>query len=743
MQAAEKIASEQEPEIKRGTCPICGMGCFTETQLRDGIPVKVKPDRASPHPADCPRAGQALDYHDHAERVNFPLKRVGGRGQGKWQRISWDQALEEIAGKLATVRDQDGPEAVAMLGGSFKGPGDAAAWRFANLFGTPNRMHLGKNCGEAEFLSEWAVYGEIGAPGMLPVAGVTKCAILWGVNPPASWSGHTLTMLQAARRQGTKLVVIDPRRTESAAIADIWVRLRPGTDGAFAYGMLNVIINEGLYDRDFVERWCIGFDELKALVQKYTPAKVAEITWVPAAQIVEVARLYATEKPGQLSFGLGVVELGKATLSAVLGKNFLRAITGNLDVRGGQVFDDHPELTCFREEMHWERLIHHPLRTRDNVSAHIWPVASVRAMQLYLEAMAKVNPLGPGSAAYMVYPAPTCVWSAIIDRDPYPIKALITQGTNTLVALANAKRIYQAFTSPNLEMHVVMDHWMTPGAQLADYVLPASDGLERPNLGGMWGFSNVYSAAPRTIEPRYERRDDYQLWRELGNRLGQQGEWPETLEGWFDQLLTPAGVSFAELAARDLPWLFPVPQAKRYEQKGFATFSGKVELKSSLLEKLGYNPLPAFEEPCWSPVSTPELAKDYPLVMTTGGSSPFYYRSQHKHLKKLRRQHPYAMLQIHPQTAQGLGIADGSAVYVETPLGRVRQQAQFADDLHPQVVHADGLWWYPEQSGTEPTLAGVWESNINVVIPDDPDHCDYAGDNHFRGLLCRVYPVER
>jgi thiosulfate reductase/polysulfide reductase chain A len=362
-------------------------------------------------------------------------------------------------------------------------------------------------------------------------------------------------------------------------------------------------------------------------------------------------------------------------------------------------------------------------------------------MKTYREAMGKVHPLGTGPASYMMYPAPTCVWSAIIDQDPYPIKAVITQATNTLAALANAKRIYQAFTSDNLELHVVMDHWMIPQANLADYVLPASDGLERPNLGGMWGFSNNYSAAARTIEPQYERHDDYQLWADLGNRLGQKGYWPERMEGWFDKLLEPAGTSFGDLAGRELPWLFPAPQSKRYEQVGFATFSGKVELKSSLLQKLGYNPLPDYEEPCWSPVSTPELAKEYPLVMTSGASSPFYYRSQHRQLKAMRKAHSYATLQIHPQTAKTLGIADGDPVWVETPLGRVRQKALFSDALHPEVVHADGLWWYPEQKGEEPTLAGIWESNINAIIPDDPDHCDFAGDNHFRGLLCRVYPA--
>jgi anaerobic selenocysteine-containing dehydrogenase len=719
------------------------LGCQVVVDLETGTPVKVKGDPASPQPASCARSGLALEYHDHPERVNFPLKRIGARGEGRWQQISWEHALDEIAETLCAIRDEHGPEAVQALGGSHKGPGDAAAWRWCNLWGTPNRMHQGKNCGEAEFLAEWAVYGNLSPVGLPPVEGVTQCCILWGANPPAGSGYIAWKPWVEAQKQGTKLVVVDPRRSESAEKADIWVRLRPGTDGALAYGMLNVIINEGLYDREFVDRWCLGFDELKSLVEKYTPEEVEAITWVPAAQIIEVARLYATSKPAQLTFGLGVVEQGKATLSAVLGKAFLRAVTGNLDVPGGQVFDDVPELTAHREEMHWESLIDHPLRTRDNVSAHLWPIASVRGLKLFREAMAKVHPKGPGPAAYMVYPAPTCVWSAILEEDPYPIKAIITQGTNTLVALPNARRIYQALKSDNLQLHVVMDHWMTPTAQLADYVLPASDGLERPNIGGMWGFGNPVSSAPRVVSPRYERRDDYQLWRELGNRLGQEGYWPDTLEGWFDKLLEPSKISFSELTSRDLPWLFHAPQSKRYEEKGFPTFSGKVELVSSILEKLGYDPMPDFEEPFWSPVSTPELAKEYPLVLTSGANSPFYYRSQHRHLKKMRQHHPCATLQIHPETAKGLGISDGDWAHVETPLGRVKQKAQLFEGVDPRVVHADGLWWYPEQPSNEPSLSGVWEGNINAILPDDFDHTDFAGDNHFRGLLCRVHRAEQ
>jgi anaerobic selenocysteine-containing dehydrogenase len=355
--------------------------------------------------------------------------------------------------------------------------------------------------------------------------------------------------------------------------------------------------------------------------------------------------------------------------------------------------------------------------------------------------MSKVHPEGIGPAVYMMCVAPSSLWTAIVDQKPYPVRALINQAGNPLVALGDSRRIHEALSSDNLELSVNMDHWMTPGGQLADYVLPATDGLERPLLGNMWGFSNTVEAGRRIVTPRYERRDDYQLWRELGNRLGQQGYWPETMEEWFDQMLEPSGITHDELAGRADPWLRGKPTYKRYETTGFATASGKVELASALMTSLGYPAIPEVEEPAWSPVRTPELAKDFPLVLTTGTALKWYYRSQQRHLAQMRKQHSYALVTLHPDTAVELGILEGAMVWVETPMGRVRQKAKFDATIHPRVVHADSHFWYPEQDAQEPSLYGVWESNINAILPDSVEHSDFAGDCYLRGLICRLSPV--
>jgi anaerobic selenocysteine-containing dehydrogenase len=728
-------------ETRRGTCPICGVGCFVETKLLDGKPISIKPDRTAGFPADCPRAGQAMDYHDHRERVNYPMKRLGKRGEGKWQQITWDQALDEIAQKMMELRDRHGPECVLTMGGSYKGAGDASCWRWSNLWGTPNILYQGKNCGEAELLSEWAVYGDQSAIGNAPVPGVTRCYVLWGVGGAMSLASQRKN-LKAFRDAGGKLIVVDPRRTDLAEMADIHLQLRPGSDGALAYGMLNVIIAEKLYDAEFVARWCSGFDALAEAVKPYTPERAARLTWLKPEQIAAAARMFAASKPAHIPFGLGAAELGRATTAAVFGKTYLRAITGNLDLEGGARFADPPSSTRFIEELHWDKLIDHPLRTRDNIGADRFPIASIRGLKAYRKAMEKVHPLGVGPTIYHVVVAPSAIPPAILEGKPYPIKAWILQGGNPQLSLGDSRKLHDALLSDNLELSVNMDHWMTPAGQLADYVLPATDGLERPLVNNMWGFGDSFTAAKRITDPSYERRDDYQLWRELGNRLGQQGYWPDTLEEWYDWVLEPTGTTHQMLSEQDVPWLMAQPQYRRYEARGgFATASGKVELSSDLLASLGYAPIPPVEEPAWSPEATPALAAEYPLVLTTGNSLKWYYRSQHKHLAKMRKQHPYAQVTLHPDTAAALGVAHDQMVWVETPMGKVRQVVRLDPGMHPRVVHADSHMWYPEREAEGDAHYGVWESNINAIIPDGEGYSDYAGDCYMRGLICKIWPV--
>ncbi len=733
------MTTESNTITKKGTCPVCGSFCHILAQIDDGKVVKVQPDSESMMGHLCIRGVNGVEYHDHPKRLNYPLKRTGSRGEAKWERISWEQAMDEIATKLDSIRDRYGPEAVLVLGGSPHGPGDPAAWKWCNLWGTPNFFHLGKNCGEAEFPAEVGMYGYDTIASWATFLNPEKTGVLviWGGNQsesqPRLWEGY-----KYSQSMGMKIIVVDPRPTACAKGADLWLQLRPGTDGALALGMLNVIINEDIYDKEFVEKWCLGFDELKALVQQYPPEKVSEITWVPAEKIIEAGRMYANASAAALTWGVANCQLGNnAGLSGVMGKCWLRSITGNLDREGGQVFTTPPNYTALLDEINWDSQINHPLRTRDNVSANRQPIGSVRALSLYREAMKNVHPEGWGAAQYFIYPSPHACWESILTEKPYPIKAVFDQATNTLCSIGDARHAYDAFKSDNLELHVSMDHFLTPTGALADYVLPATDAMEHPTITNLWGLTGSEFGREAVVEPMYERKDDYQLWADLGKRLGQAEHWPDTLEGWLDKLLARSNTTLKELA--QTPGYFPEKKYQKYEESGFATFSGKVELVPSVLQQLGYDPMAGYQEPPWSPISAPDLAKEYPLILISGSRVREFHHSSHRQLEKIRKRYPDPIMEINPEKAAELGIIEGDWAWVETPMGKVKQKVKLLEGMPAQVVHADGYWWFPEKEEAEPSLFGVWESNIDAIVPDEPGLSDYAGNSYFRGLLCKVY----
>jgi thiosulfate reductase/polysulfide reductase chain A len=343
------------------------------------------------------------------------------------------------------------------------------------------------------------------------------------------------------------------------------------------------------------------------------------------------------------------------------------------------------------------------------------------------------------------------VWRAILTEKPYPVKAMITWSSNPLINAANTKLVYKALKSPNLELHVVLEHFMTPTALLADYVLPAASKLEKPVCTTYEDFGPAFSCGERAINPLGERRSDYDFFRELAIRFGFGDYFPwKTEEELADYRLEPMGITFKQAATekyvvRSKFWTYDTINPKTGEPTGFPTPSGKIELSSTILQKLGYDPLPFYEEPPESPFSTPEVAKDYPLILTTGGRFRPMFHSENRHLGMgTREQHPEPLVQIHPDTARDLDIEDGDWVYIETRRGVITQKAQVTSDIHPKVVNAESHWWFPEQPAQEPWLHGLWQSNVNVLTMDDPDTCDQlSGGWCLRALLCRIYKAQK
>lgn len=579
--------------------------------------------------------------------------------------------------------------------------------------------------------------------GVSPKPGATKTIVIWGANPVHSWMTKWNACL-AAKELGAKIIVVDPRFTETASYADLWIQPRPATDGALGWGLLNIIINEDLYDHEFVEKWCLGFEEVKKMAQNYPPEKVSEITEIPVDKIIKFAHMYADGPTCQV-WGLASCHMGDgAGQVAVYTQNLLKAITGNIDREGGNPFTGpHEDGVDWYKGIAWDHLaatLDDP-KARENVTADKYPVCSKKSLKMFNDRVKKAwNGKGYGCSHYLMFPASRGIYDAIRYGTPYPIKALFIQTGDPLLTMAGAKGCYEAMKT--VDLLVGMDFFMTPSMALCDYVLPAASWLERPHLMLFWGLTNVAVATNQPMEPLYERKDDYYFWQQLAKRCNLPEEWPETLEGMYDLFLRPSGMTLAEMAAKPDNWLLPPEEYHRYEKNGFGTASGKCELVPSGLKELGYDPCPAYVEPPQSKYRTPELAKKYPYMLISGSRIRPYWHTSFRELKSLRWMHPYPVTEIHPETARKIGVANGDFVYVETPLGRIRQRVRIIEGIRPDVVHSEAYWYYPELPEEEPYLFGMWDSNINAIISDDYDMNDYAGDNPFRAVLCNVYKAD-
>lgn len=720
--------------VRKTACWFCYQNCGLLAYVKDGKILSIEGDLSHPisEGARCQRNYAWREFLDHSDRVNYPLKRSGQRGDNKWQRISWTQALDEISTKLEEIKEKHGAEAVASLGGTNR-TDDWARRRFFNLYGSPNISHIAPICGINAYVIESSIYGWVAEPDFTD----TKAIVAWGHNPAVSYLPEMRRILDAIE-SGAKLIVIDPRFTETASKADLWLQIRPGSDSALALAWLNVIIEEKLYDSDFIEKHTFGFEKLEEHVKKYTPRWAEKLTGIPVTKIIESARLYANSKPACFLWGVAGDHLGLASTPFVQTRAILRAITGNLDVPGGnKLSGPHPTFIT-DSELELNDMLPEAQRKKqigsDRFRLMAWPgyeILSAEAEKHWGKAM-------PTEWTCLAH-VPS-IWRTIIDSKPYRIGALLVVANNPLVAYANSNIVNQAYSSKNLELNVVMDFWITPSAALADYVLPAASWLERPLITTTFGTCNWFIASERAIEPLYERKTDFDFWRELGIRLGQEMHWPwKTLEEANQHRISSISNDTYENFVEKVRIHTGPYEYKQYLKKGFGTPTGKVELYSTVLERLGYDPLPSYIEPTESPFSTPVLAKQFPYILITGNFLP-YHHSEGRQIKLLRKTAPEPLVQLHPNAARKLGVKEGDWVYVETKRGKVKLRASLYEGINPRVVFVQKGWWFPEESGELPNLFGLWKSNINVCTDDDPDKCDKTcGSWIYRALLCKVY----
>ena len=729
--------------VNRALCRWCHSQCRGAVHSEGGRLKRIEEDKTDPRvdaifprTRGCPRLLGAKEYIYHSDRIRFPLKRKGERGENQWESISWDQALSEIADELKRIKEEHGAESLMITSGT----GRTTLWpriRFMNLFGSPNLVGQGTICYGPALTGTSAIMGwTLAHRTSLVIEPNCRSALLIGINPAQAY--HRLwKSVRDAKKRGVKIIVIDPRRTEVAELADKWLQLRPGTDVALLLSMINVIIEEDAYDKEFVENWCYGFDKLVERAKEYTLKKAAEITCVSAEEIKKTALMYAREKPGISVHGMGLEHL-ESQQEAIQARLILAAIVGNIDIPGGDYMGEPPDCVTGEELELSEKLS--PNQRMKQIGADLFKLLAWPGREIISEANKKLWGKESVLRAYAHYPS---VLRAMITGKPYPVKAGITTFSNPMLTQANTKIVFKAIKS--LDLYIVHDFWLTPSALLADYVLPAACWLERPQAEPVLADNRIIGGErvlPPVIPGEFEYRTDYEFFRGLGIRLGQEEYWPwKTDEEVADYRLKPLGMTFREFMDERDGIYFPPKQYMKYKKMGgFSTPTGKVELWSTVLERLGYDPLPSYCEPKESPISTPDLAKEYPLMLITGGRFQPYFHSEHRQIESIRKRRPEPRAQIHPLTARKLNIQEGDWVWIETKRGRVRQRCVYFDGINPQVVHAEHGWWFPELPGEEPWLGGVWESNINVVTDDDPHRCDpRSGGWPLKTSLCRVY----
>lgn len=694
----------------------CGVKLYVN---KDGVVEKVEGDENHPITQGrlCVRCLALTDTMYNPSRVLYPMKRdPKDRGKNKWERITYDEALDLIAEKVAEVKKEYGAEAITVLGGTGRQGGPMCGSYAHRMLGTPNACYTqsGYACyaprvaGTSYVLG--APYPEMdyagGLPGRYddPMYEIPEVAVVWGKEPlpsnPDGLFGHALIDVM---KRGTKLISVDPRVNWLATRAACHLQLRPGTDTALAMAMLHVIISEDLYDHDFVDRFCYGFDELAERVAEMPPEKAAEICGIDVEDIYKAARMYANAKNATLLWGLATdqkangVQMGHAILA-------LMAITGNIDIPGGQILVD----------------------AHDGIAEAV--VGGYGWAELGPELQSKIIGLQeyPAYVGIILNAQADMMLEAMETGEPYPIKMAYISSTNLLAGTcaAQPKRWHDAIAG--LDFNFCTDVWMTPTAMAcADVFVPLAAYPEHQAvvLNHYAGSPNVIGSVNKAVDVG-ETHSDFEFMYDLGRRC-----MPEAFSMYnnFDEFVEDfrlGNTVKVEELKKEVTRQRNVSYRK-YENghlrpdmiPGFNTPTGRVELYSTMFQKFGEDPLPYYEEPQYSPISTPELMEEYPFVLTTGARTYCYFHSEGKQVPYLREMNPDPLVEINTEDAKGLGVKDGDWVELENQFGKIVMKAKVTPIVKRGVVHAQHGFWFPEKDAEEPVLYDVWRSNINSLIP--------------------------
>jgi anaerobic selenocysteine-containing dehydrogenase len=686
-------------EIRPTICSICNPGshCGVDAYVKNGRIIKVKGSMEAHNTGTlCAKGAAGRQYVYHPDRLTTPLIRIGERGTGRFEPASWKDALSLISNRLNEIKTETGPESVIFYAGYPK-------WmrpflkRLTHSFGSPNYASESSTCHTAVKLAAILNYGEDASPEV----GRAKCLLVWSRNPFYSNPPRSRGLL-AARKKGLKIIEVGPLVTPLTHHADIHLRIRPGTSGALALALAHVIIEEGIYDRDFVKRWTLGFDEYRNLARGFALDAAEKITDVPAELIVRAARLFAGSKPAAVMTGASPTVHHTNGLQNQRAINALVGLTGNFDVPGGNhVFPSN------------YLYISNGVKTRDVefMQSRPWSEMAPRVGEDKHPVWCRFIP----EAHSMMAPF------QIRSQKPYPIRGMLAFGLNHRMWPGSdfARESFQ-----KLDFLVDVDLFMTDTAKLADVVLPACSSYERSELK-FYPEKRILWTRP-AIEPLGQSRSDAEIIFELAETLAPDDDLLRSgYEASVDWILKPSGFKVAELKKYPHGLVVDdvsIPPYRKYEKEGFKTPSGKMEFTSLVLADHGLDSLPVYREPVLSPVSTPEKAKDFPLILTTGARLPFFIHSRAYRIPRLRRIQPDPMADLNPADARKRDLSQGDWVLLSTGRGAIRVRANLTETVPPGVVNM---------------YHGRPEADVNTLI--DPDYRDpISGFPAFKSMLCEL-----
>lgn len=714
-------------ETNKAICGICPAGCWVEVDLDgEGRLAAVRRDPDSPLGAICPLGEHAPEIVYSEHRLRHPLRRKGPKGGFEFERIGWDRAYEILVERLQTIKSESGPEAAAIYTGrgsfelalcDFYQPAGVAVSSASSVlfpFGSPNTLGVGALC----YVSMAMIAPHVTMGGMFinMYSDIENAdlIVVWGANPATDCPPTDLERIVAARRRGAQVVVIDPRRTRTAKLAEAeWIPVRPGTDGALALGLCNVIIEEELFDEAFTREWTLGFEEFARYVQHFRPGEVERITGVPRETVHSLARRLARADGASPVMYTGL-EYSDSGVQAIRATLVLWALAGQLDTPGGRCFvmPDNQFPVPPREG-----LVANP-DVRNALGRERFPVYSAYRGESHAIALPR----------------------SVLEGRPYRVRGLIVLGGSIITAWPRPGVWRETLGA--LDFLACIDRQLTADCAYADLVLPATTMFE---IDSYMRYGPVFRLRRKVIEPVGEARNDFFILSELAARMGYGHLYPRNEEELQRRALVGSGFGLEEVRRAGGSVRVPgvMTEYRKWEKgllradgrPGFDTPSGKLEIASTILEEHGYDPLPVYTEPAEGPLSRPDLIERFPLVFNSGARVTTDFRSQHHGVPGLSKLRPEPTVTIHAEDARQRGIADGDRVVLRSPRGSVRLRAFVTEDIVRGAVDAN-------MGGGGPVGPGAWQQcNINELT-DVERYDPISGFPIYKTLLCEVAKAE-